>query len=188
MNAGSFATSLGEADQWVIRRHGDPWAFRGATADDAPRLGELMRASMRRFRDISPPGWEAPQPGDDELREMVANPDVRCTLAEPGGVLAGHVAWRPSVGSRRGPQDPDAAYLAQLYLEPAWWGTPLATKLMTSALDAARSAGFTRIHLVTPSASGRARRFYERLGFTTAGPATEDTHFGMPTIEYARAL
>jgi RimJ/RimL family protein N-acetyltransferase len=167
---------------------GDPWAFRRATVDDAARLGVNLRAAMARFRDISPPGWTALEVPDGELITMLANPDGRCVLSEPGGVLAGHVAWRPSVGARRGPQDPAAAYLSQLYVEPGWWGSPLATRLMDFAFDGARADGFTRIHLVTPAAAGRARRFYERVGFHTTTPAAEDLRFGMPTVEYARDL
>jgi RimJ/RimL family protein N-acetyltransferase len=190
VDAGPVETPFGIADRWVIQRgRGDaPWAFRGAVVGDAPRLGENLRAAMRRFRDISPPGWTAPQPSDDELRATLADPEVRCTLAEPGGVLAGHVIWRPAIGSTRGPDDPAAAYLGQLYVEPAWWGSPLATTLMHFALEGAAAAGFTRIHLVTPAASGRARRFYERLGFLPTGPTADDLRFGMPTIEYAREL
>jgi RimJ/RimL family protein N-acetyltransferase len=187
-NTGPIETPFGVANRWVIRRGDDAWAFRPATPGDAPRIGINLRAAMRRFYDISPPGWTAPEPTDDELAEMLADPDGGGVVSEPGGVLAGHVSWRPSVGARSGPQDPAAAYLGQLYVEPGWWGSPLATKLMTFALDGAASAGFNRIHLVTPAASGRARRFYERLGFTTTGPAADDLRFGMPTIEYARAL
>jgi RimJ/RimL family protein N-acetyltransferase len=188
-NTGPVPTPFGVADRWVIQREGDPWSLRTATPDDAPRIGASLRAAMRRFRDISPPGWTAPQPPDDELRATLSDPDVRCVLAEPGGVLAGHVLWRPVIGSTRGPQDdPSAAYLGQLYVQPAWWGTPLATRLMSSALDDARAAGFTRIHLVTPAAGGRARRFYERLGFLPTAPAADDLRFGMPTIDCARDL
>lgn len=188
-NTGPVQTPFGNADRWVIRRDGDAWAFRAAVAEDAPRLGINLRAAMRRFRDISPPGWTPPEPADDEMTATLADPDVRCTVAEPGGVLAGHVSWRPAIGSTRGPQDdPAAAYLGQLYVEPAWWGTPLATKLMHFALEGAASAGFTRVHLVTPAASGRARRFYERMGFVAAAPAADDLRFGMPTVEYAREL
>jgi RimJ/RimL family protein N-acetyltransferase len=186
-NTGTIEIPFGTADRWVIRRGGDDdaWSFRPATPDDASRIGIDFRAAIRRFRDISPPGWTPPQPSDDEL---LANPEARCVIAEPGGVLAGHVSWRPSVGASRGPQDPEVAYLGRLYVEPGWWGSPLATKLMHFALEGAAADGFTTIRLTTPAAAGRARRFYERLGFTTTGPAAEDARFGMPAIEYARDL
>jgi GNAT superfamily N-acetyltransferase len=102
-------------------------------------------------------------------------------------VLAGHVSWRPAVGAARAPDDPDAAYLGQLYAEPGWWGSPLASKLMAIAVAGARADGFRRMHLVTPAAQGRARRFYEREGWRSVPPA-DDERFGMPTIAYAREL
>jgi GNAT superfamily N-acetyltransferase len=109
-------------------------------------------------------------------------------IAEPGGVLAGHVSWRRAVDAARGRDDPGAAYLAQLYAEPGWWGSPLASKLMAIAVAGARADGFRRMRLVTPAAQGRARRFYEREGWRAAGPPADDERFGMPTIEYARGL
>jgi RimJ/RimL family protein N-acetyltransferase len=190
VNTGPIETPFGSADRWLITRpEGDaPWAFRAATVDDAPRVGALLREAMARFRDFSPPGWEPPEAPDDDFVAMLSDPAPRCVLAEPGGVHAGQVVWRPSVGARRGPEDPDTAYLAQIYVEPAWWGTPLASKLMSFALDGALADGFKRMSLVTPAFQGRARRFYEREGFQTTGPATDDERFGMPTIEYAREL
>jgi RimJ/RimL family protein N-acetyltransferase len=190
VNTGAIDTPFGRADRWSITRpDGDaPWAFRPATVDDTARVAALLREALARFRDFSPPGWEPPASPDADIERMLADPAVRCMLAEPGGVHAGHVAWRPSVGARRGPDDPDGAYLAQLYVEPAWWGTPLATRLMAFAVDAARAAGFKRMSLVTPASAGRARRFYERAGWRTTGPAVDDARFGMPTIAYAREL
>jgi RimJ/RimL family protein N-acetyltransferase len=187
-NAGPVETPFGTADRWVLRRPDGAWAFRDATPDDAPRLAHQLREAFARFRDISPPGWEPPPAPDDEIAASLQTPGARCVVSMPGGVLAGHVAWRPSIGARRGPQDAAAAYLGRIYLEPAWWATPLATTLMTFALDGARAEGYARMHLVTPAAAGRARRFYERLGYRTVAPPANDERFGMPTVEYAREL
>jgi RimJ/RimL family protein N-acetyltransferase len=187
-NTGPVDTPFGSTDRWLLRRPDDAWAIRDATPADVPRLAVQLREAMVRFRAISPPGWEAPQPPDDEITAAFDAPGSRCVVSVPGGVLAGHVAWRPSVGASAGPQEETAAYLGRIYLEPAWWGTPLATKLMSLAFEEMRAAGYDRVHLVTPAASGRARRFYERLGYRPVAPASEDERFGMPTIEYAIAL
>jgi GNAT superfamily N-acetyltransferase len=189
-NTGPVELPIGTCDRWMISPPpGDErWALRDAAVDDAPRLARLLRESMARFREFSPPGWEPPAVTDEELAEMVAAPDAHCVLAAPGGVHAGHVAWRPSMTARRGPSDPDTAYLAQIYVEPAWWGTPLATKLMDIAVTAARAQGFKRMALITPAFQGRARRFYERHGWRAPGPPADDARFGMPTIAYALEL
>jgi RimJ/RimL family protein N-acetyltransferase/ribosomal protein S18 acetylase RimI-like enzyme len=190
VNAGPCELPVGTCDRWVLDRPpGDGhWALRPAGPDDAPRVGEQLREAMARFRDISPPGWTPPAPTDDELRDALARPAVRALVAEPGGVLAGHTLWRPSVDGPTGPDDPDGAYLANIYVEPGWWGSALARRLMAHAADDARAAGFVRMHLVTPAAQGRARRFYEREGWHAPGPPADDERFGMPTITYTREL
>jgi RimJ/RimL family protein N-acetyltransferase/GNAT superfamily N-acetyltransferase len=190
VNTGACELPVGTCDRWVVTRpEGDaPWALREATPDDAPRLAEQLREAMARFGDFSPPGWEPPAPTADEQREALTAPGHRCVLSEPGGVLAGHVSWRPASDSRRGPDDPGAAYLGQIYVEPGWWGSRLSTRLLAIAVAGARADGFARIHLVTPASQGRARRFYEREGWHAVAPPRDDERFGMPTIEYAREL
>jgi RimJ/RimL family protein N-acetyltransferase len=187
-NTGPVQLPMGTADRWVIARpDGDaPWALRAATVDDAPRLAQQLREALARFRDVSPPGWEPPDHADADEAQALEDPRYRCAVSEPGGVLAGHVSWRPSVDARSGPDDPEVAYLGRLYVEPGWWGSPLASKLMAIAVDGAQAGGFRRMHLVTPAAQGRARRFYEREGWRTVAPPADDARFGMPTVEYAR--
>jgi GNAT superfamily N-acetyltransferase len=80
------------------------------------------------------------------------------------------------------------AHFWQLFVRPRWWGTGLATELHAEALREASSRGFTSMRLFTPAAQARARRFYEREGWAaTAGPI-DDPDFGMPLVEYRRAI
>jgi len=44
------------------------------------------------------------------------------------------------------------------------------------------------MRLWTPQGAGRARRFYEREGWTATGNVHEDSPFGLPTVEYARRV
>jgi RimJ/RimL family protein N-acetyltransferase/ribosomal protein S18 acetylase RimI-like enzyme len=187
VNTGPVELPIGTCDRWMIRRpEGDAaWAFRDATAEDVPRLARVLREAYARFRAIAPPGWTGPAIDEAEYAARLADPDVRTVVSVPGGVHAGQMSWRPSTATSRGPQDPETAYLSQLYVEPAWWGTELASKLMSIALTGARSAGFKHMSLITPLAQGRARRFYERIGWRTSGPPVLDDPFGLPQIPYA---
>jgi RimJ/RimL family protein N-acetyltransferase len=173
----------------LARPAGDaPWAVRDATPDDLPRVARAVAQALARYRDISPPGWA---PYDDPVvleRETLGHPSYRCVIAEPGGVLAGQCGWWPAADSRHGSDDPGLIHLRQLFVHPGWWGSGLAARLMAIAVDDCAARGFTRMRLFTPAAQGRARRFYERHGWRTAGPARDDERFGMPTVEYVRDL
>jgi RimJ/RimL family protein N-acetyltransferase len=173
----------------LARPAGDaPLALRDATSGDAPRIAAAVREAIARYRDISPPGWRPDEHTDLEERATLVDATYRCVLAEPGGVLAGHVGWWPAAASRAGSDDPGLIHLRQLFVHPGWWGTGLADRLMAIAVDASRAGGFTRMRLFTPAAQGRARRFYERAGWRPAGPPIYEPRFGMPIIEYARDL
>ncbi len=173
----------------LARPAGDaPWAIRDATPDDAPRVAHAVEGAMVRYRDISPPGWMPETHVEAMERETLEHPSYRCVLAEPGGVLAGHVGWWPAVDSRHDSDDPGLIHLRQLFVHPGWWGSGLAARLLAIATDDCATRGFTRMRLFTPAAQGRARRFYERHGWRTTGPAREDERFGMPTVEYVREL
>jgi hypothetical protein len=60
--------------------------------------------------------------------------------------------------------------------------------LHTRALHAARERGFTAIRLFTPTGQARARRFYEREGWTVNGEPFCDPGFGLQLVEYHRSL
>ena len=84
--------------------------------------------------------------------------------------------------------DPALAHLRHLFVARAHRGTGLAVELLRRAEGDARAAGFVRLRLNTPQPQARARRFYEREGFTTTGVPLADDRFGMPMLEYVRAL
>jgi RimJ/RimL family protein N-acetyltransferase/GNAT superfamily N-acetyltransferase len=191
VNAGPITLgAFGETERWVLARPpGDePFALRPASVSDADRIAGAVLDAMARYRDFSPPGWEPHDYGPDEERGVLAAPDYRCVVAEPGGVLAGHVGWRPAIHSHLGSDDPGLVHLRQLFVNPGWWGTGLAARLLAVAVDDARANGFARMRLFTPGSQGRARRFYERQGWHAAAPPADDDLFGMPTVEYRREL
>ena len=72
--------------------------------------------------------------------------------------------------------------------EGTWASDPLARELMAICVADATAAGFTHIRLGTPRDHLRARRFYEREGWTTDGVPLPDDSLGLVLIEYRRAL
>ena len=64
-------------------------------------------------------------------------------------------------------------------------GSPAGKALMARAVEEASEAGFTCMRLGTPTGQVRARRFYEREGWTQVAEI-EDTPLGFPVVEYRR--
>ncbi|HWI71295.1 MAG TPA: GNAT family N-acetyltransferase, partial [Baekduia sp.] len=190
VNSGRIEIPLGVTDKWVLARPpgDDAYNFRAATLDDALRLNAFLADAMARYRDFSPPGWTPRVPPLEAERDALNAPDARCVVSEPGGVLAGVVSWRPAATSRLRSPDPGLVHFGRLFVHPGWWGTGLAGRLHTMAIDDARERGFRELVLFTPAGQGRARRFYERLGWRQVRVIDPDDLFGMPTVEYMYML
>jgi GNAT superfamily N-acetyltransferase len=63
----------------------------------------------------------------------------------------------------------DAPWLEAIYVRPSGWGTGLAVTLHDAAVSELRARGVTRARLWVLEENGRARRFYERLGWRADG-------------------
>ncbi len=169
--------------------------FRAATVSDAEQLGQAIAEGFQSYLSFAPAGW-TPRSSSDEtelVRGLLERDDFCCLLAwaERAGaerVLAGHVAFLPASRAWREVEDPDLAHLRQLFLAPDFWGAGLARTLHTRALRAARGRGFTAMRLFTPTGQARARRFYEREGWTVNGEPFCDPGFGLQLVEYRRSL
>jgi GNAT superfamily N-acetyltransferase len=167
-----------------------PWSLRPAAPSDAERLSAVVAEAFEGYRSIAPPGWEPPDPhGElDRFREYLASDGVWCLIAEEGTKVAGHVAIMPARIHQHPAADAAMAHLWQLFVRPPWWGTGLATELHTRAIQEAAARGFSSMRLFTPAAQARARRFYEREGWTPAGDPSVDLDLGIPIVEYRRAI
>ena len=167
-----------------------PWSLRPAVPGDAERIAVVLNEGFDSYRSFSPPGWEPPDPQTElrRLRGFLGGDEVWCLIAEEEDVIIGHVAFMPE---RVHPQPSDDDWMAhfwQLFVRERWWGTGLATALHAEALREAAARGFTTMRLFTPASHARARRFYEREGWTPAGAPFDDLDFGMPLVEYRRAI
>jgi GNAT superfamily N-acetyltransferase len=168
-----------------------PWSLRPAEPADAERIAAVMDEGFQGYRAFAPPDWEPPDSREEleHLRERLASDEVWCLVAEAGSGLAGHVALMPARMHQQPSNDPRLAHFWQLFVRPPWWGSGLATILHAQAIHAAAERGFTSIRLFTPTAQARARRFYEREGWTAVADPAEDTvGFGMPLVEYRRPI
>jgi DNA-binding MarR family transcriptional regulator/GNAT superfamily N-acetyltransferase len=96
------------------------------------------------------------------VADFIANFDAareRCWIAERDGVHVGHVFLV------RHPEQPAAAKLRLLYVDPAARGLGLGAKLVDECVGFARSAGYTKITLWTQSILTAAHRIYQAAGF-----------------------
>jgi GNAT superfamily N-acetyltransferase len=166
------------------------WSLRPAVPRDAERIAAVLAEGFDSYRSFAPPGWEPPDPQAELrwLRDFLGNEEVWCLVAEEDGEMAGHVAIMPT-RIHPHPSDDDAmAQFWQLFVREPWWGSGLATALHAEAVREAGARGFTSMRLFTPAAHARARRFYEREGWTAVGEPVDALDFGMPLLEYRRAI
>jgi GNAT superfamily N-acetyltransferase len=167
--------------------------LRTSVPSDAERLGRAVAAGFQGYRAFAPDGW-TPRPVGAEIeqvRPLLDSEDFWCLLAIGArDMLAGHVAFLTANRAWRAPEDadPGLAHLRQLFVAPGFWGTGLARTLHARAVQAACRRGFTAIRLFTPIGQARARRFYEREGWTAHGESFCDPGFGLRLIEYRRPL
>jgi GNAT superfamily N-acetyltransferase len=158
---------------------------------DAEVIATVLAEAFDGYRAWAPPQWTPPIATSTEaarLRGALADPEVWCLLALNKDELIGHVALSPF--TVEDPQRPPVGTtnLWQLFMRPAWLGSGAAAQLMAAAVAEADGRGFTTLRLWTPQGAGRARRFYEREGWTATGNLRHASPFGLPVVQYARAL
>jgi GNAT superfamily N-acetyltransferase len=167
-----------------------PWSLRPAGPPDAEQVASVQHEGFDGYREFAPPGWEPPDPRSelDHIRKRLGDPEVWCLLAEQRAEAAGHVAFMPARIHANPSDESELAHFWQLFVREPWWGTGLATALHAEAVREAASRGFTAMRLFTPAAQARARRFYEREGWTAVAEPSDAPEFGMPLVEYRLAI
>jgi GNAT superfamily N-acetyltransferase len=126
-------------------------------------------------------------PGSTEIAQFadaLTRRDVWCLLALEGDEVIGHVALSRSTREDPGPPPAGTVYVWQLFVRPSWQGRGIAKQLMQAAVTEAAERGYSGMRLWTPQGASRARRFYEREGWTVTGRTNPNSPFGLPTIEY----
>src|SRR4051812_22586362 len=161
--------------------------FRRACGDDAPALQAIVGLGFETYKDFAPAGWHPPDQTDAEhvshARVELDDPQTFSLIAEVGAEIAGHVTLVPARTPSPDGSTPDQ-HLRHLFVRPAYWGSGIAREL--HARMAERIRGTARLY--TPAGQARARRFYEREGWTLHYGPYEDAGFGMALVEYRRQI
>jgi GNAT superfamily N-acetyltransferase len=107
--------------------------------------------------------------GEALYAQWLAKPGYRLWVAEmdEGGAAVGYAALTPpDLPVPTGEQDVE---LKRIYLLNRFHGTGLGARLMTTAIEGAAAAGFTRMLLGVFGGNSRAIAFYARQGYAEAG-------------------
>jgi GNAT superfamily N-acetyltransferase len=162
-----------------------PARLRRGTPEDAPALLAIVQAGFETYRDIVPPGWEPPDQSvfAEPLAEELADPATFCRVAEAGGEPVGVVTWLPAVTPSPDGHLPEV-HFRHLFVLEAFWGSGVAVDLHSAAVAEMRSRGVRTARLYTPADQPRARRFYEREGWTLRVERYFDPKIGFDIVEY----
>lgn len=145
--------------------------IRQATIDDAKVIAELNTHVQSVHRDALPNIFK-PAIVDEEMialnMERMSNEDAVTYIAEDDGQPIGYIYAQ--VHHR--PQNPfsyERHYILvdAMSVNPEYYGTGAADMLMQAVKDFAHQQGMHKIVLDVWDFNGRAKRFYEKQGFTT---------------------
>ena len=152
--------------QTSARHHGPVRSCpRVARAADVPAIRECYRRSWRAAyrNDLSPDVLEIEaqkRAGFDWATGISADTSAVFVVTAQDDVI-GVVQADESLAAPR-----DLPEITMLYLDPAAWGTGIASDLLRVALDWIKGRGHEEARLRVVEAHHRARRFYQREGWT----------------------
>jgi ribosomal protein S18 acetylase RimI-like enzyme len=147
-----------------------PMNTRRATTADIPALCELLTLLFAQEADFTP-NVEKQTRGLKLILENPAIGHIYCT--NDGDAVIGMVSILFTVSTAEGGP---AAWMEDLIIHPTRRGQGLGRRLLQAAICGARSAGCTRITLLTDATNKNALRFYERDGFVRSQMVTFRLH------------
>ena len=169
----------------AVSRVGVPnLVIRPATADDAEELVRANEAAWNAgMAQVADKKLDELAPFDGRVarfREGIAAvpPGMRLWVAERDGQI---------VGNATVVVDDAGGELSALYVVPEEWGSGVAAALHDQALASMRELGATEATLWVVEGNTRARRFYEREGWTADGE-TKSTMFDLRELRYRRLV
>jgi RimJ/RimL family protein N-acetyltransferase len=163
--------------------------IREATPDDAEAIAQVSVESWRAaYGGLMPAefldGLSVPEEAAGWGRRL-SQPDPRgrhTSVAIDGGRVVGFVTSGPD------PHDPIVGLVFLMYVRPDLWGSGAGDALMAASLRSLQDIGFQEAALWVLEANLRARRFYERSGWTLEGSHRFDDYGGtlLPAVRYRR--
>jgi GNAT superfamily N-acetyltransferase len=117
-------------------------------------------------------------------RQILRDAEQTAFVAESEGGIVGWCTVGPS-------RDPDAdGELWGIYVLPGSWGAGAGTALLAAGVEVLRESGCREVILWVLEDNPRARRFYEREGWTLDGEYKEDQFLGVtvPEVRYRLKL
>lgn len=163
--------------------------LRTAGPADAPGIADVIQEALSTYAQWAGRRFRAPRVDSEHWRlsDWLLQPGNVCVVAEAEFEAIGHV-WIYAPGSVANSRPAGRALLSQLYVRPRWWGTGLASRLMEAAVAEAQARAFESMHLWTPTANIRARRFYLREGWAETRHRRFDQPLGLELTHYERSL
>ena len=156
------------------------WKLRRPEPRDVPALLDFVDDGIAGYRAFAPDDWASPFEKSSARFERtlveLADPRTYSQMVEVDGRIAGFVHWCE-------PDPPVAIRLRFLFVAEPFWGSGLALRLHDESVAA---MGGRSARLWTPSGQSRARRFYERGGWTVHA-VLEISELGIPLVEYRRS-
>ena len=153
--------------------------IRLAGPDEAEVLFAIQKAASLAGLGHIFPADRFPYPDDavrERWREVVAGPEHQAFVAEMKGEAIGVVAI-------------ERDWLNGFYVLPERWGSEVPPALHDAVVDAIRASGATSAHLWVLEANARARRFYERRGWSENGTTRVVPYPPNPIdVGYSRSL
>ncbi len=178
----------------MSQRDSGTYLIREPLEADASDMGSVhVRAWQAAYRGIMPDAYLDSLSVDERAtmwREWLASPPrqrfARWVAESAGGDVVGFCMVGPEGGD-------DAAVGGQLYVinvDPDHWGRGAGPQLIEAGLASLVDAGFGSAILWVAPGNARARRFYQRTGWTTDGTEQTEEVLGVVVTEvkYHREL
>ncbi|HET7366616.1 MAG TPA: GNAT family N-acetyltransferase [Burkholderiales bacterium] len=167
--------------------------MREATRADARAIADIHVAAWRAaYRDLMPQSYLDSLSVDDRARmweKTIAQPGpAHLTLAELDGELVAFCLYGPT---RDRLEEHDVAEIYAVNVHPTRWRQGAGRLLCEYAVREAAAREHKTMTLWVMSGNGRARRFYQHLGFAPDGAARTNTQLiGSPfdEVRYRKAI